>query len=324
VFKQVFEALTSAGLQPSFPTTATTFPLLGLTLAAMIAVAVVHVRSAAARGREADQVADSESPGPEPLRASTELWGQALVLLWIAVPFAIALIESLITQPIFTPRNLLTLVPAVSLVLAVGLTDRRVPRLVALAALAVLVTLRALQLAPSYAHSPEDWQYATKTIVADSRRGDCIAFYPLDSRMPFSYYVRSMNAEALAPRPVFPSAPWDVVKPYVEEYRTGSVKKLKRITARCPALWLVSSHEGQKTGPAGSRLNFHRYHRLRARLRHLYRYHHKMRFGYAATIHVMLLSRTPLQAPFTGAALFPRTSASSAPRGTRGSRRSGR
>jgi hypothetical protein len=327
VFKQVFEALTSSGLQPSFPTTVTTFPLLGLTLAGVAAVAVVHVRSAGARRRELARVTASEAVEPlrpESGRASTELWGQALVLLWIAVPFVIALIESLIAQPIFTPRNLLTCVPAVSLALAVGLTDRRIPRLVALAALGVVVALRALQLAPTYASSPEDWHYATKTIVADSRRGDCIAFYPLDSRMPFSYYVRAENAEAVAPRPVFPSAPWNVVRPYVEEYRAHSIRQLKRITARCPALWLVSSHEGQKTGPAGSQLNFHRYHRLRARLRHLYRYHHKMRFGYAATIHVLLLSRTPLAAPFTGAALFPRTSASSAQRGTRGSRRSGR
>jgi hypothetical protein len=327
VFKQVFEALTSSGLQPSFPTTVTTFPLLGLTLAGVIAVAVVHVRSARTRrGELARDIASEarDSLRPEPARASTALWGQGLALLWIAVPFVIALVESLIAQPIFTPRNLLTCVPAVSLVLAAGLTDRRLPRLAALAGLAVVVALRALQLGPSYASSPEDWRYATNSILADSRRSDCIAFYPLDSRMPFSYYVRADNAAALAPRPVFPSTPWNVVKPYVEKYRTRSTKQLKRIAAECPALWLVSSHEGQKAGPAGSQLNFHRYHRLRARLRHLYRYHHKMRFGYAATIHVVLLSHTPLVAPFTGAALFPRTSTSSAPRGTRGSQRSGR
>jgi hypothetical protein len=242
------------------------------------------------------------------------------VLLWIVIPFAIALIESLITQPIFTPRNLLTLVPAVSLALAVGLADRRLPRVVALAALTGLIALRALQLVPSYAASPEDWRFATKTILSQTLRHDCIAFYPLDSRMPFSYYVRALDAQAIAPRPVFPSAPWEVDKPYVEEYRTLPGRKLRAIAARCPALWLLSSHEGQKKGPAGSQLNFHRYHRFRARVRHLYRYHHKMKFGYAATIHVLLLSRTPI----TGAGLYPRTSTSSVPPGARRSQRPAR
>jgi hypothetical protein len=313
VFKQVFESLTSSGYQPSFPTTVTTFPLLGLTLAGLIAVAAVHVRTAWKRRRELAATRDEAAAGTGVTlpgeRASTELWGQALVLLWIAVPFAIALIESLITQPIFTPRNLLTLVPAVSLALGVGLAHRRLPRVVALAALTGLIALRALELVPSYAASPEDWRFATKTILSQTLRHDCIAFYPLDSRMPFSYYVRALDAETIAPRPVFPSAPWALVKPYVEEYRTLPGRELRAIAARCPALWLVTSHEGQKKGPAGSQLNFHRYHRFRARVRHLYRYHHKMKFGYAATIHVLLLSRTPI----TGAGLYPRTSTSSAP-----------
>lgn len=328
VFKQVFEGLTSSGLQPSFPTTVTTFPLLGLTLAALLAVAVIHVRTAWRRRRELAAARSPDAPagvGIPPARTGgTKLWGEALVLLWIAVPFAIALIESLITQPIFTPRNLLTCVPAVSLALAVGLSERRIPRAVALAALAGVIALRALQLAPSYASSPEDWKFATRTIVADTLPGDCIAFYPLDSRMPFSYYVRALGDESIAPQPVFPAAPWDDVRPYVEEYRSLPARSMRRIAARCPALWLVSSHEGQKTGPAGSRLNFRRYHVLRRRLRHLYAFHHKMRFGYAATIHVMLLSHTALPGKATGVALFRQTSASSTARGATGSPRSAR
>jgi hypothetical protein len=283
VFKQVFEALTSAGLQPSFGAHPLTYVLLGVTLAMWVAMAVSHVRIAA-RPRD-------ERPRADPsAHARTEVWGQAVVLLWLAVPFTVALVESLITQPIFTPRNLLLAVPAASLTLAFGLTDRRLPRWLALIAFVALVALRGLVLAPTYAASPEDWRYATNTIVTLTRPGDCVAFYPLDSRMPFSYYVRSLGYEAAAPRPVFPAAQWSVVKPYVEEYRAPGAAKLRRIVRGCPRLWLVSSHEGQKKGPAGSKQNFVRFRQLKHRLRHLYAVHQKLHFGYAATIHVMLLS----------------------------------
>jgi mannosyltransferase len=285
VFKQVFQELTSAGMQPSFPTTATTYPLLGLTLALLIAGTVMHVVRA---GRRARPAADA-TPRP------SALWGQAVVLLWLAVPFALALIESLIAQPIFTPRNLLMSVPAASLALAWWFSDRRLvrpglPRTLVWVALVAVIAMRALALAPTYGKEPEDWRFATATVLANARPHDCIAFYPLDSRMPFSYYVRASHADATAPRPVFPATPWSVVKPFVEEYRSLPAKKMDRIAARCPRLWLVSSHEGQKKGPSGSRLNFHRYRRLRAELKRLYVRHHKMKFGYAATIHVLLLS----------------------------------
>jgi mannosyltransferase len=275
VFKQVFEALTSAGLQPSFGASARTYVLVGITLALLIAVALWHVRDA--------RRATGEARRPQ-------LWGQALVLLWFAVPVVVSLVESILAAPIFTPRNLLTCVPAASLALAFAFADRRLPRALAFGALAAVVVLRALALAPSYGASPEDWKYATKTVLADSQPGDCIAFYPLDGRMAFSYYVRERDAEATAPRLVAPTAPWSQVIPYVERYESLSPARVRRIAASCPRLWFVSSHEGQKTGPVGSRRNFNRYRRLRARLRRSYVHHHKMRFGYAATIHVLLLS----------------------------------
>jgi mannosyltransferase len=297
VFKQVFQELTSSGMQPSFGTTATTYPLLGITVLLLVAVAAVHVRRAV---RRSGQGADGR------------MWGQAVVLLWVAVPFVLALIESLAAQPIFTPRNLLMTLPAVSLALGWGFAETRLPRALAFGGIAVVIALRALQLVPSYASNPEDWSFATKYVLSHSHARDCIAFYPLDSRMPFSYYVRARHADALAPRPVFPTAPWSAVKPFVEEYNSLPVARLHRIAARCPRLWLVSSHEGQKRGPSGSRANFHRYRRLRAKLKRLYRHHHKLRFGYAATIHVLLL-RDPVAPPQAGpraAALSRRTSAS--------------
>jgi mannosyltransferase len=276
VDKQMLEALTSAGLEPSFHTTATMWALIVLTVVIIAAVAIVHVRRA---GRP--------SRGPR-----TELWGQALVLLWLLVPVALAFVESAIGQPIFIARNLLMCLPAVALVLAVAVCDPRLPGLVSVGALLALVALRAAPLAPSYAVSPEDWQLATGYVLAHAQPGDCVALYPLDARTTFEYYVERSAAEGRAPRSVLPVLRWGAVKSYVEDYATLTDARVTQVAASCRRLWLVSSHEGQANGPsARSRGNWTRFVGLRASLERAYRSHARVRFSYAAVINVDLLSR---------------------------------
>jgi hypothetical protein len=109
--------------------------------------------------------------------------------------------------------------PAVALLLGAALTVARVPRLLGWSLLAVLVVLRGLQVAPSYGVSPENWRAATADVVDHTAPGDCIAFYPSDGRMAFDYYLGHARSDARrAPRPVLPSAPFDEVRAYVEQY----------------------------------------------------------------------------------------------------------
>jgi hypothetical protein len=253
--KQVAEALTSAGLQPSFHTTTTTYVLLAVTLVLLIlvAVGVVKVR------RE---------------------WRPVLMLSWLAVPVGLALVESLLGQSIFLPRNLLMSLPAVSVLLAWGITHTRVPLAMGGALLAALITLRALQLAPAYGVSPEDWRGATAYVLRDKQAQDCIAFYPTDGRNPFRYYMR-----ARPPRSVLPAVPWTDARAYIEDYAT-----LTKPPAGCARLWLVSSHQGQPDGPVASRRNRARYFALRAQLEGHYGHHGARNFGYAAPVTVELLS----------------------------------
>ncbi|HTX46353.1 MAG TPA: glycosyltransferase family 39 protein [Solirubrobacteraceae bacterium] len=275
VDKQMLEALTSAGLQPSFHANATMWALIVLTVLGVAAVAVVHVRRAArpARGRR------------------TELWGQALVLLWLFIPVVLAFAESEFGQPIFIARNLLMCLPAVALVLAVGVCDRRLPGVLSGGALVALLVLRLLALAPTYGVSPEDWQQATAYVIARAQPRDCAVFYPLDARMAFEYYVARDGARSRAPRSVLPVLPWGVVKPYVEDYATLPAGRVPAIAASCSRLWLISSHEGQPHGPsARSRANWSEFLMLRALLERAYRSHVRVQFSYAATIHVDLLS----------------------------------
>jgi hypothetical protein len=61
-------------------------------------------------------------------------------------------------------------------------------------------------------------------------------------------------------------------------------------TAGCRRLWFVSSHEGQKDGPARSLANRAGYLRLDARLQRAFGHGRIEQYGYASPIHVQLLS----------------------------------
>jgi hypothetical protein len=216
------------------------------------------------------------------------------------VPVATTFVYSLLVQPLFQPRNVLMSVPPVALLLGAALGHPRAPRLLALALLLALITLRTLQLAPTYGVSPEPWRQATVHVQASARRGDCIAFYPLDGRMAFQYYLGGGQAAARSPRSILPIARWGIVAPYVERYQTLSPAQIARRATGCRRLWFVSSHEGQLDGPAQSLANRARFVALRRRLERHFGHGVITQLGYAAAIHIQLLAGGP-QAPGTAA-----------------------
>jgi mannosyltransferase len=263
---QTLEVLLSAGLQPNFHLTATgtaTLVLSGLLVLAAVAAILVARR---------DRVS----------------WPAQLVLCWLVVPVALAVLESYLVQPITLPRAALVSLPAASILLARGAMDRRVPRLLGVGTVGVLLVLRALQLAPSYGVSPENWQAASAHVLAAAQPSDCIAFYPSDGRQAFSYY---MGTAARAPRSVLPAVPWSEVKPFVEDYATVTGSALSRIEAGCPRLWFVSSHRGVKNGPSASRSDYARYVALLGSLTRDYGRGPTVTYGWASPVRVELFSR---------------------------------
>jgi len=267
---QVLQSLTSAGLVPSFHPTATTTALLVLTLALVLAIAGLVAKRAHQGGREQ--------------------WGPGVILAWLLVPVVLAWLASYVIQPLFLPRNLLMSVPPVALLLGLGATEDRLPRALALTGLVAVLALRGLQLSASYGVSPEPWEPSTAYVLDRARAGDCVAFYPEDSRMAFQYYVGTgARRVGRAPRSILPVARWGRVIPFVEDYATLSPGQVRRRGARCRRLWFVSSHEGQPDGPARSRSNRARFLRLRARLDRAFGPGGVKQFGYAGAIHVQLL-----------------------------------
>jgi hypothetical protein len=164
--------------------------------------------------------------------------------------------------------------PAVALLLAWGLTRLGI----GWAVLAAVIALRALQLGPAYGVSPEDWRSATAYVLARATPGDCVAFYPSDGRNAFRYYARGKP-----PRSVLPPVSWSNGRAYIENYAT-----LTTPPAGCRRLWLVSSHQGRRNGPAASRANLARYQSLRSMLMAAYGNGRVTRFGYADAVTVEL------------------------------------
>jgi mannosyltransferase len=231
---QVIQTMVSAGFEPNFrPTWAAT----GLAIATVALIVVAGVRI-----------------------VRRPRWGPLLVLSWLVVPVALMWIWSLVAQPVFTPRNALVSLPAVALALGWLLGRSRI----GWAAVAVLIALRVVALAPSYGISPEDWRAATAYVLGAERPGDCLAFYPLDARMPFAYYAGQR------------------VKPYVERYEAP------RLPSGCARVWLVASHQGQPDGPAASRAHYATYVALRDELTRQYGRSTTRSFGYASVIWVQL------------------------------------
>jgi hypothetical protein len=192
------------------------------------------------------------------------------------------------------PRNLLYVAPAAALLLAWGLTRGALAPRLALSAVVVLLVLRALQVAPSYGVSPEDWRGATASVLRQAHRGDCTIFYPADGRMAFQYYLpgglaSTGQARGLVPRPVLPSAPWSEIRTYVEDYAAPSPAAIARLPASCPRLWFISTHPGRPHGSRPARADYRRYIRLRAALEAAYRGHRVRYFGYASPVRVELV-----------------------------------
>jgi mannosyltransferase len=277
VEQQVLESLTGSGLQSTFHPTFLAKPGIWITVAAVLLVLVLCVRA-------------RRAPEPPPVAEPLAGWGAVLVLCWAIVPSALVFIYSFASQPLFQPRNLVTSVPAIAFVLALGICDRRLPRAVAGAALVLALGIRLVPLALSYDVSPEPWDAATHAVLTAARPGDCVVFYPEDSHNPFQYYERTAKPTgAVTPRSVLPVSGWGQVRSYVERYETLSPAREAALASSCRRLWLVSSHEGQSSGPARSRHNLRTFNRFRTQLEHLFGKGQIRTYGYASAIHVRLL-----------------------------------
>jgi uncharacterized membrane protein len=273
---QVMQSLTGSGLQSTFHRVFTTTP--GWIATSVVLLGLIGFGAwRLSRGGAGDRLA---------------AWPARLLVVWIVVPGLLTFLVSLVTQPLFQPRNLLPSFPAIALALALMLCDQRLPRWLARLGLVLALLIRVVPLVAAYGVSPEPWGTVSALVLADARPGDCIAFYPEDGRNAFRWYL-SRSAPAVrhrAPRDVLPAGGWSATRPYVEIYRTLPAARIAALRTSCSRMWLVSSHEGQQTGPPEAIRHRRQWLAFRARLEHVFGHGPRWTDGWASAIHVELMT----------------------------------
>lgn len=136
-----------------------------------------------------------------------EQWRSFLPLIWFVVPIAIALLFSL-ARPVFLARYMIICLPALVLMVAMGLTSFR-QRWLALPVLALLCWLAVGGVRAYYVRdfdlSREDFRSASEYVVSQVQPQDAILFYNGAGRFPFGYYV-DHSKTGIRPVTLFPGS----------------------------------------------------------------------------------------------------------------------
>jgi mannosyltransferase len=144
-------------------------------------VVVYFVGAATALVTAAADSRRGRSPGPR---------GEILLLLWLLVPPMLAFAISFAT-PVYLYRYFLVCLPALVLLVSVGFARVRPVSLgVALAALAVALSVRTVESCqPDCKIRYDDWKAAASYLQARTRPGDAIVVFPDDVRTPLDHYL---------------------------------------------------------------------------------------------------------------------------------------
>jgi 4-amino-4-deoxy-L-arabinose transferase-like glycosyltransferase len=218
----LWHLLTATGVVTVKPAASSDAMML-LTLVLWIFAIVLLVRSLVRHGR------------------SWSAWSLGLLVFTFVGPIAGLYLLSVLVHPVFQDRYGLNAVVPGSILVAYVVSRVKPVWLMTVFAVALL-GVRALQLSPSYAVPVEDWQNATAYTLASATPRDCIAFFQVNGYGPFDFYAESSETYRSAlPRLVLPETTW-ASHNLVLNPPTLSASALRKVTASCPTLWLVTTH----------------------------------------------------------------------------------
>jgi mannosyltransferase len=123
--------------------------------------------------------------------SQTHAWSYRFLLLWLAVPVALALAVTVVAKPILVSRYLLVCVPALVILVAAAIAEiRRTWLFATVTAAATLLALwTVLACHPGCRTETEDWRGVEKLVRSQWQPGDQISFDPHYMVIPFSYYA---------------------------------------------------------------------------------------------------------------------------------------
>ena len=175
----------------------------------------------------------------------------AWLVLWAAFPPIAAFIFSWLGKPVFEPESFNSSLPAVVLLVAIGLEEIRSRRWTYRIAVSAIFFFTFLRLVGWYAGvgrphlvldnaNPRDWKAVVEFVQQESEPGDAVGFYAYHIRYPFEYYVdRSGNPISLR---LLELASDRFIISGGNILPDPDIELLRRLSVSAPRFWLVLSY----------------------------------------------------------------------------------
>ncbi len=175
---------------------------------------------------------------------SEEAWRYAYPLCWLLVPI-VALFLTAQVKPVFQDRYMLYCLPALVLMVAVGISRLDSRHAIALATIVVLL-LPGRELWQWYAIAhraeKEDFRSAIARLRRDGLPGDGVLFVTDEGRIAVEYYLRDVPAARNRLVPAYPARPWGTFRTGDQRIRVLDRKQMDRVARRFDRLWVVRSY----------------------------------------------------------------------------------
>ena len=173
-----------------------------------------------------------------------------VLLCWLLVPIALGATISLI-WPIFVTRYFIVILPALVMIVAVGLTKVRLAAQLALLVVVLLICAQGLGIYYAQNHKEgENWRGLVRHVADEAHNGDRVLFLSRFGRRPFEYYLDRHAGLSSSLIPAYPTMPWGSYAPVVGELQIGDTRRSAReLAAVQPTrVWVVLLWGGFRTG----------------------------------------------------------------------------
>ncbi|MFB3815577.1 MAG: glycosyltransferase family 39 protein [Terriglobales bacterium] len=206
----------------------------GAALASLYAAGCVLALIAAVRA--------CRTPATTAERGCKERQSYILLLAWLVVPVAIALLVSLV-RPVFLPRYLIVCLPALVLLVAAGFASFR-ERWMAAPVLALTLWFAIVGLRSYYREdfdlTREDFRGVAQYVAAHAQPGDIILFHNGQGRFAYEYYANRLPG--VKPTIVFPGRGAEVA--WGDFMGSPKPDVLQTPAAEGRRIWMVFSQNG--------------------------------------------------------------------------------
>lgn len=169
-------------------------------------------------------------------------WRVAVLVSWLLVPFVLVCVLAVVYRPLFVVRYFIVCLPAVVVLLSLGLTRIRRPLLAAVALSLVVIVSLAGVVRWYRSGQSEDWRGAERYVVDSAKASDGVLFYAPYVRIPFALYLNRGDGARHAPQPVYPANRWNTNEIKFDGDIRVNEKLIRERAASFRTIWLVVSH----------------------------------------------------------------------------------